>query len=202
MSAPNDQPGNRLEQQVAFLMEAARLTTVTRATPICDGSRLENSAEHSWHLALFALVLEDQAGADVDLNRVIRMLILHDIVEVDAGDFPIHGSVDHAAKDAAETRAADRLYGLLPEDQGAALRALWEEFEAGETADARFARALDRFQPPLLNIASGGTGWAAYNVTPEKIETRVGPSIRAGAPSLWAYIWPRITGFFGRTDTP
>lgn len=198
MSQITAQPGDRLEQQIAFLMEAERLKTVTRATPIADGSRPENSAEHSWHLALFALVLGDHAETDVDLNRVIRMLILHDIVEVDAGDHPIHGTVDHAAKEAAEIAAADRLYGLLPPVQGAELRAIWDEFEAGKTAEARFARALDRFQPPLLNLAAGGIGWTPFDVTPEKIEARVAPAIRNGAPSLWAYLWPRICGFFAR----
>lgn len=188
----------RLEKQVAFLMEADRLKSVTRATPIADGSRPENSAEHSWHLALFAMVLADQAPEGVDLNRVIRMLILHDIVEVDAGDHPIHGAVDHAAKEAAEIAAADRLYGLLPPDQGAKFRALWDEYEAEDTMDAQFARALDRFQPPLLNLASGGTGWETYQVTPKKIEARVAPAIKRGAPNLWAFLWPRITDFFGQ----
>lgn len=179
-------------------MEADRLKTVERATPIADGSRLENSAEHSWHLALFALVLGEHAAPGVDITRVIRMLILHDIVEVDAGDHPIHGQVDHAAKEAAETYAAERLYGLLPDDQGADLRLLWEEFEAGQSPDAKFARSLDRFQPPLLNLASGGTGWAAFDVTPEKIEARVADEIKAGTPKFWDFLWPRITAFFAR----
>lgn len=186
----------RLDQQVAFLMEAERLRTVLRATPIADGSRPENSAEHSWHLTLFALVLAEHATEEVDVMRVIKMLILHDIVEVDAGDNPIHGQVDHAAVEAAEQRAADRLYGLLPPDQAAEFRAIWEEFEAAKTPEAMFAKALDRFQPPLLNLASGGTQWAAYQVTPEKIDTRVGQTVQRGAPALWAYVWPRITAFF------
>ncbi|MBE3637721.1 HD domain-containing protein [Mangrovicoccus sp. HB182678] len=179
-------------------MEAERLRQVTRATPIGDGSRPENSAEHSWHLALFALVLGEHAAPGIDLNRVIRMLILHDIVEVDAGDMPIHGVVDAAAQEAAERRAADRIYGLLPADQGAELRALWDEFEAAETPEAQFAKALDRFQPPLLNLATDGVNWKRYEVTPEKIETRIAPAVRRGAPVLWDWIWPRITGFFAR----
>nr|WP_172331290.1 HD domain-containing protein [Mangrovicoccus sp. HB161399] len=179
-------------------MEAERLRKIERSTPIGDGSRPENSAEHSWHLALFALVLSEHAAEGIDLNRVIRMLILHDIVEVDAGDHPIHGKVDEAAKEAAETKAADRLYGLLPEDQGAELRALWDEFEAEVTPEAQFAKALDRFQPPLLNLATDGVNWRLYDVTAEKIEARVGRPIARGAPGLWDWLWPRVNAFFGR----
>ncbi len=188
----------RLDRQIAFLMEAERLRTVLRSTPIGDGSRPENSAEHSWHLALFALVLGEHAADGIDLNRVIRMLILHDIVEVDAGDHPIHGHVDEAAKEAAELKAADRLYRLLPEDQAAELRALWDEFEAEETPEAQFAKALDRFQPPLLNLATDGVNWKLYDVTAEKIEARVGRPIARGAPGLWSWLWPKVTAFFAR----
>ncbi|WP_240722209.1 HD family hydrolase [Poseidonocella sp. HB161398] len=190
----------RLDRQIAFLMEAERLRKIERSTPIGDGSRPENSAEHSWHLALFALVLGEHGAEGIDLNRVIRMLILHDIVEVDAGDNPIHGNVDTAAQEAAEKKAADRLYGLLPEDQGAELRALWDEFEAEETPEAQFAKALDRFQPPLLNLATDGVNWKLYEVTPEKIERRIGRAVERGAPGLWSWLWPRITGFFAGTS--
>ena len=131
----------RLDRQIGFLLEADRLKTVLRAQPIADGSRRENSGEHSWHLALFALVLADQAEPGVDIDRVIRMLLLHDLVEIDAGDHPIHGNHDRAAQEAAERAAADRIFALLPEDQAGPFRALWDEFEAGETPDARFARA-------------------------------------------------------------
>ena len=193
---PSVQEADRLDRQIAFLMEAERLRGVVRSTPIGDGSRPENSAEHSWHLALFALVLGEHGPEGIDLNRVIRMLILHDIVEVDAGDHPIHGVVDEASKAAAELRAADRLYGLLPPDQAAGLRALWDEFEAAETPEAQFARALDRFQPPLLNLATDGANWDRYGVTPEKIEARVAPAVLRGAPALWLWIRPRILGFF------
>lgn len=186
----------RLEQQVAFLMEAERLRTIQRATPIGDGSRPENSAEHSWHLALFAMVLGEHGPDGVDLTRVIKMLILHDIVEIDAGDHPVHGHVDKEAVKAAENAAATRLYGLLPDDQAAELRAIWDEYEAAQSPEAVFAKALDRFQPPLLNLATGGVSWAEYNVTPEQVDQRVGTAVRRGAPGLWAYIWPRITAFF------
>ncbi|MCU0803320.1 MAG: HD domain-containing protein, partial [Rhodobacteraceae bacterium] len=142
---------DRLEAQFAFLNEADRLKSVLRATTLVDGSRRENSGEHSWHLALYAMVLADQAGPDVRIDRVIRMLLIHDLVEIDVGDVPIHsaGGAAHASADtmAAEARAADRIFGLLPNDLAGDLRALWEEFEAAQTADAVFAKSLDRVQP-------------------------------------------------------
>lgn len=187
---------DRLDQQLSFLMEADRLKSVVRATRLADGSRFENSAEHSWHLALFALVLADQAAPEVDLSRVIQMLILHDIVEIDAGDTPIFGKVDTREMVRAERMAADRLFSLLPDDQGPALRAIWEEFEAAKTPDAQFAKSLDRFQPPMLNLAAGGGSWTDYNVTEEQIAARVGSKIAIGAPSLWVYAKRRIAAFF------
>lgn len=188
--------GDRLDRQLDFLVEIDKLKNIVRASPIADGSRRENSGEHSWHLAMFALILSDQAGPDVSIDRVIKMLLIHDIVEIDAGDFPIHGAFDAAAKEAAEEKAADRLFGMLPEDQGAALRALWDEFEDGESPDARFARALDRCQPPLLNMASGGGSWIEHGVTLENIDTRVGVPAQRGAPALWERIRARILPFF------
>lgn len=187
----------RLDAQMAFLMEADRLKTVLRATPIADNSRRENSAEHSWHLALFALVLGEH-GADVSIDRVIRMLLLHDLVEIDAGDLPVYGEVDSAAIAAREQAAADRLFGLLPADQAAAFRALWEEFEANETPDARFAKSVDRFQPPNLNLATGGGSWTDYAVTWPVFEDKVGRKIARGAPSLWAWIAPRVRAVLSR----
>ncbi|WP_299699703.1 HD family hydrolase [uncultured Tateyamaria sp.] len=186
----------RLDQQIAFLNEADKLKSILRATTLADGSRAENSAEHSWHLTLYALVLSDQAGPDVDINRVIKMLILHDLVEIDAGDNPIFEDVDAAAVAAQEQAAADRIFGLLPVDIAQALRPIWEEFEAAETPTAQFAKALDRFQPPMLNLASGGGSWTDYNVTEETIATRVGTKIERGAPGLWDYASKRISAFF------
>ena len=185
----------RLDAQMAFLMEADRLKAITRATRNHDG-RFENSAEHSWHLALFALVLAEHAPEEIDVARVIRMLLIHDIVEIDAGDAPIFGEVDEAAKEAEELAAARRLFGLLPETQGAELLALWLEFEANETPDARFAKSLDRFQPPNMNLAIGGGSWNDYGVTLDVFEAKVGPKIRRGAPALWSWIRPRVASFF------
>lgn len=190
----------RLDQQFAFLLEADRLKQVLRATTLADGSRRENSGEHSWHLTLYALVLADHAAPGVDLNRVIRMLILHDLVEIDTGDVPIHSQNGEAHGSAAvteaEARAADRIFGLLPADISPPLRALWEEFEAAATPDAIFAKSLDRVQPLLHNIASGGGSWIDYNVTFEQLEERVGRKVARGAPRLWSYVRDRARDFF------
>jgi putative hydrolase of HD superfamily len=182
----------RLDAQFAFLNEADRLKSVLRATTLVDGSRPENSGEHSWHLALYALVLADQAGPGVCINRVIRMLLIHDLVEIDVGDVPIHSQngMAHAsaATQAAEAKAADRIFGLLPNDLRDDLRVLWEEFEAAETPDARFAKSLDRVQPVMANLMSGGGTWVTYNVTYDQLEARVGTKIERGAPGLWDWI--------------
>lgn len=181
---------------MAFLTEACKLKSVDRATLLCDGSRRENSGEHSWHLALYALVLGDHAPAGVDLNRVIRMLLIHDLVEIDAGDAPIFGTYDQAATQADEQAAALRIFGLLPADQAAGLLALWQEFEANTTPDAQFAKSLDRFQPPNQNLASGGGSWVEYNVDYQTVATKVGAKIAHGAPPLWDWIAPKIRAFF------
>lgn len=191
---------DRLAAQFAFLNEADRLKSVLRATTLVDGSRPENSGEHSWHLALYALVLADQAAPEVDISRVIKMLLIHDLVEIDVGDVPIHSAngTAHASDQtiAAEQRAADRIFGLLPPDLGQALRALWDEFESAETPDAIFAKSLDRVQPVMANLKSGGGTWITYNVTAEQLETRVGAKIARGAPALWAWVRAQTRAFF------
>ncbi len=191
----------RLDQQFAFLNEADKLKQVLRATTLCDGSRRENSGEHSWHLALYALVLADQARPDVSIDRVIKMLILHDLVEIDVGDVPIH-SANGAAHGSAETteaeaRAADRIFGLLPTDLGNDLRALWEEFEAAASPDALFAKALDRVQPVMHNVQSGGGTWVEYDVTADQLHARVGVKVAGGAPMLWDWVRMQTRSFFG-----
>ena len=190
----------RLDRQFAFLNEADRLKSVLRATTLVDGSRPENSGEHSWHLALYALVLADQAGPGVSIDRVIRMLLLHDLVEIDVGDVPIHSQNGQAhgseETQAAEAKAADRIFGLLPDDLSTDLRALWEEFEAAETPDARFAKSLDRVQPVMANLMSGGGTWKTYDVTFEQLESRVGVKIAKGAPGLWDWVREKARGWF------
>lgn len=190
----------RLERQFAFLNEADRLKSVLRATTLVDGSRVENSGEHSWHLALYALVLADQAGPGVNIDRVIRMLLIHDLVEIDVGDVPIHSQNGAAhgsvATQAAEAMAADRIFGLLPNDVSTDLRSLWAEFEAAETPDARFAKSLDRVQPVMANLMSGGGTWTTYNVTFDQLESRVGVKIARGAPGLWDWVRDKAHAWF------
>jgi putative hydrolase of HD superfamily len=188
---------DRLAAQIAFLSEADKLKSILRASRLHDGSRLENSAEHSWHVMLFALVLADQAGPDVRIDRVLKMLLLHDIVEIDAGDTPIHGAFDAAAQEAAEQAAADRIFGLLPVDQAKEFRDLWEEFEAAESADAIFAKSIDRVQTPVGNLANGGGTWRDYDVTLDQLERRVGTPVKRGAPRVWSWLQPQLKRYFG-----
>lgn len=187
---------SRLDAQMAFLMEADKLKQIVRGTTLADGSRYENSGEHSWHIALFALVLGADAPSDVKVDRVIKMLLLHDIVEIDAGDAPIFGDHDATEMAAKEEAAATRLFGLLPPDQAQSFRALWDEFEAAQTPDARFAKSLDRFQPPNQNLASGGGSWIEYNTDYSQFEARVGNKIKRGAPWLWTWLQPKAEAWF------
>ena len=178
---------DRLARQLAFVVEMDRLKGVLRRTSLIDGSRRENSAEHSWHLALAALALAEHAPAGTDLLRVVRMALVHDVVEIDAGDTFCYDAPAHLDKEERETRAAGRIFGLLPPEQAAEMRALWEEFEAGETPDARFAVALDRLQPLLVNFNSGGGSWKLHGITRAQVLRRMAP-IREGAPGVWPWV--------------
>lgn len=170
-----------LARQIDFLIEMDKLKGIERRSPLVDGSRLENSAEHSWHLALMAMTLVGQANEPVDLARVVRMLLLHDIVEIDAGDtyaYDVNGNLDKADR---EQLAATRLFGLLPANQTADFRVLWEEFEARTTPEARFANALDRFMPLLHNYLNDGWSWREHGVTAEQIRRRMEPVAEGSA---------------------
>jgi putative hydrolase of HD superfamily len=151
--------------RLTFLVTAHALTDVQRLNRVLDGSRSETSAEHSWHLALSAVVLSEHAGPTVALARVVEMLLVHDIVEVDVGDVPVYDTAERLAIAELEERAADRLFALLPEPEGSYYRDLWREFEDAETDDARFARALDRLQPILVHWAGGGIVWRERGTT-------------------------------------
>lgn len=193
---PVDAP---LAQRFDFWCEADRLKSILRATPIMDGSRPENSGEHSWHVMLYALILSDQAGDDVDVSRALLMLLLHDIVEVDAGDTPIHGAITpeaQKAQEVAEIQAADRLFGLLPVDQARDFRDLWDEFEAAETPTAVYAKSVDRVQPILHNLGNDGGSWRVYDVKLHQLDIRVGIKITRGCPDLWPYIRARVAPWF------
>jgi len=179
-------PHDVLNQQLAFLREIDRLKSVVRQSPLLDRSRKENSAEHSWHLAMYALLLAEHAAASVNRERVIQMLLIHDIVEVDVGDTPIHNVGAGSSQAELEDAAAVRLFGLVPGEQGVAMLALWREFEAAESDDAKFAKALDRVQPLLVNLRTDGGTWRENGVTPEQVLERYGPVIARGSPTLWA----------------
>jgi len=181
---------DRLARQLTFLSAVDALKRVERASRITDegaarGGRHENSAEHSWHVALFAEILAEHANEPVDTARVVRMMLVHDIVEIDVGDVPLHAAQpdDKAEREAA---AAARLFALLPEDQGRELDMLWHEFESGTSIEARFARAIDRLQPILLNGANDGGTWRDYAVSEAQLRTRTG-HIAQGADALWRH---------------
>ncbi len=178
---------SRLERQIGFLLELDKAKTIVRQSYLTDGSRKENDAEHMWHLALCVLVLAEHAADPVDVVRVLEMVLLHDIVEIDAGDTYIYDEVARATQAAREGRAADRLYGLLPPDQGAELRALWEEFEARATPESRFAAAVDRLQPVLLNLATEGRAWREHGMTADRVRA-VNSAIASSAPALWDHL--------------
>lgn len=188
----------RIAEQISFLTEADKLKSVLRATSLCDASRRENSGEHSWHIALYAMVLAEHAITPVKIDRVIMMLLIHDIVEIDAGDNPIHGDFDPEEQAKTERLAADRIFGLLPDDQARDFRALWDEFEASETDDAIFAKSLDRIQPVVSNLESGSNSWTDYNVSREKLETLIGSKVKRGAPALWENLGRRIDAWFAK----
>jgi putative hydrolase of HD superfamily len=178
---------SRLEAQLRFITEIDRLKQVLRRTLVTDGTRRENSAEHSWHIALMAPLLAEYADADVDVGRVVRMLLVHDVVEIDAGDTFAYDATGNADRAEREARAADRLFGMLPDDQRAELRALWEEFEAGATNDARFAHAVDRLQPLLQNLRTAGGTWRTHGITRDQVVDRMRP-IENAAPGLWSFV--------------
>lgn len=189
---------DRLSKQLDFLTEADKLKSVLRGTTLCDASRRENSGEHSWHVALFALILAEHANRPIRIDRVIKMLLIHDLVEIDAGDHPIHGDHDASAVAEIERAAAQRIFGLLPPDQSEAYRSLWDEFEATETDDAIFAKSIDRTQPLISNLETEGANWRDFNVTYEQLESRVGEKVRLGAPTLWRHLKARISRYFDR----
>jgi putative hydrolase of HD superfamily len=177
---------NRLEQQIRFILEIDALKGVLRRSYLLAGGRPENSAEHSWHVAVMAVLLAEHANEPVDTSRVVRMLLIHDVVEVDAGDTYVYDTAGTEARAEREAQAADRLFGLLPEDQRRELRALWEEFEDGRSAEARFAAALDRLMPVLHNVHTAGRSWREHGITADRVIAR-NSSITRGSEALWEY---------------
>ncbi len=178
---------DRIAQQIAFITEIDKLKQVLRRTYLIDGKRRENDAEHSWHLAVMAVLLAEYAREELDLLKVLKMLLLHDVVEIDAGDTFAYDEAGHADKAEREQRAALRIFNMLPADLAAEVFGLWEEFEARETQEAKYAAALDRMQPILLNYGSGGIAWREHDIRTEQVIER-NRHIEAGAPDLWTYV--------------
>jgi putative hydrolases of HD superfamily len=185
---------DRLSRQLDFVAEAGNLKRVARQTILTDPVRRENSAEHSWHLTVMAIALSEYAPPGTDLPRVLEMLALHDLVEVDAGDLSVSASgTDQARQRSAEVAAADRIFALLPPDQAGRLRRLWDDFEERESTEARFARALDRLQPMLENIKAGGGTWAERGITADQVLVNVA-LIEDGSAELGRYARALIEG--------
>ena len=176
----------RLEQQIAFVLEIDHLKSVLRRSYLLNENRHENSAEHSWHLSVMALVLAEYASAEVDTLRVLKMLLVHDVVEIDSGDTYIYDAAANDTKAEREGAAARRIFGLLPEDQAAALTALWQEFEARQTPEAKFAAALDRLMPLLHNYHTEGRSWREHNISEAQV-LRLNSHIADGSQALWEY---------------
>ena len=176
----------RLNAQLRFLLEVDKLKRILRQNLLVDGSRRENSAEHSWHLALTARTFAEYAPEGTDIDKVVEMLVLHDIVEIDAGDTFLFDQVNSQTQAERERAAADRIFPLLPEDQAEAARALWEEFEARVTPEARFARAVDRLSPILANWHNEGGTWVRFKITRAQVMEKV-KLISEGSEALGAY---------------
>jgi putative hydrolases of HD superfamily len=191
-----------VQRIIDFILELDKLKGVTRKTRPLGLERYENSAEHSWQIAMLAVSLAPHAAAPVDIDRVVHMLLVHDIGEIDTGDTIVYVEDGWKLRKEAERAAVTRIFGLLPEAQGAPLMDLWLEFEEGATPEAQFANAVDRAMPALLNLANGGQSWRENGITYERVVARIAPPIRAGCPGLWAYMEARLTeahrsGWFG-----
>jgi putative hydrolases of HD superfamily len=196
-------PADRFAQQLRFIVALDRLKNVLRVTTLTDGSRAENSAEHSWHTAMTALILHEHAPLDVDPLHVIKLLLVHDIVEIDAGDTSCYDEHGYSDKEQRERAAAIRLFGLLPDDQASQLLALWEEFEAMHTPAALFANAVDRLQPFILARHRDDGDWRFRAPTREQLLLRMAP-VRTATPELWPYIEAVVNEAFttGRFGAP
>ncbi len=196
---------DRLEKQLAFLLEIDRQKEIIRQTYLADGSRRESDAEHAWHLAVMCMLLSEYANDAIDVARTMKMLLVHDLVEIDAGDTYAYDVKGNETKGAREQKAADRIFGMLPEDQGAELRGLWDEFEAMETPEAKFANALDKIQPVLLTDQAQGKSWREHGVRKSQIMGR-NERTHEGSEILWERIRQIIeknveAGFIGGEDS-
>ena len=181
----------RFEKQLAFILEADKEKNIFRQTHLSGHGRRENDAEHAWHMAIMVFLLSEYSNEEIDVLKTIRMLLIHDIVEIDAGDTYAYADVPKSEQHAKEELAAQRIFGILPKDQAEELMTLWYEFEAGESKEARFARTMDNLQPMLLNDASKGKSWEEHKVVLSKILKRNEPTPK-GSKELWNYAKERI----------
>lgn len=177
---------DRIKKQIEFITEVDKLKKVIRQSYISDGSRKENDTEHSWHLALMTMILAEHANEPVDVLKVMKMVIIHDIVEIDAGDTYAYDEKGNEDKYDREVKAAERIFGLLPEDQCESLKSLWEEFEARQTIEAKFAAAIDRVQPILLNYLSDGRAWKEHGISKKQVLKRNQHTME-GSSDIWSY---------------
>lgn len=177
----------RLKKQLDFVLEMDQLKYIKRQSYVADGSRHENDSEHSWHLALMAMLLSEYANEPVDVLHVIKMVLIHDAVEIDAGDTYAYDAAGNATKREREEKAADRLFNILPEDQAKEMRDIWEEFEAGFTPEAQFANALDRIQPIMLNDITGGKAWREHEIAASQVINR-NENTHLGSEELWKHV--------------
>ena len=189
-SAVKDFP-KKLQQQMIFIAEVDKLKNIFRRTILTDSSRRENDAEHSWHLALMAIVLEEYAAEPVNLGRVLAMVTVHDLIEIYAGDTFAIDAAANQDKAQREQAAAEKLFGMLDQEQGHKFRQLWEEFDAMNTADARFAASLDRIQPFMHNVLTEGHTWKLGSVTKEQVYRRMAP-VKTGTPALWPWLESQV----------
>ena len=194
----SDSPAVRLARQIEFIAECDKLKEVFRQTLNTNSRRAENDAEHSWHLCLCVIVLAEHANVrSLDVLRVLKMLIVHDLVEIDAGDTFAYDVAAMANQHEREAVAADRIFGLLPTDQAGEFRALWDEFEAKQTPESKFATAVDRFQPMLLNCRSEGAAWNRHGVTHDRVLAR-NAHVAAGSQTIWEYAVKMIDDAVGK----
>jgi len=191
-----------MQQIIDFVLELDKLKSVTRKVRTLGSDRFENPAEHSWQIAMMAMALREYAAEPVDIDRVVRMLLVHDVGEIDTGDTMAFVEGGWEERKRAEGAAVERIFGLLPADPARALLELWREFERGETAESRFANAIDRAMPVLMNLANSGQSWRENGISYERVVRRVEHQIAQGCPALWKYLEPRLAdargrGFFG-----
>lgn len=177
----------RFEQQLKFIMELDQEKNIFRQTHLSGGGRRENDAEHAWHMAIMVYLLSEYANEPIDVAKTMLMLLIHDVVEIDAGDTYAYDAEAKKTEKMREAAAAKRIFGLLPEDQGNALRSLWEEFEAYETPEARFAHVMDNFQPLLLNDSNGGMDWKMHGIQRSQTEQR-NEKTASGSEAIWEYM--------------